>query len=952
MHVAAAAIALAQDRVERAGPADSTQAPSSRAQLIYRLKDQQGVLGIERAIRGPKGTQPLTGTLVAYMGGVQSGRIAGPAPTLSQEDYRLDQLLTPAGGGRLPEELAPALLKLFAELPHLEWEGRKLSARARPVRPEAEIVEGTAGEFLFHSLAFDSGQVLHSFTNGWQILEGDLLATDPLRVLPAEWRPLWKAPARLEDGQRVLIEKKINTADAARWTLEVLPRFEAAGVRVYVKTQRWPRRMEAEPRIELRLQPRDDGGLSVLPELVYARGPEIFARIDRERLHLLRENVVFTRDPSAEKRWVRKLQQELHLSPGQLAHFPGSDSIAFRKRLENWTNPNEAAWAIPGGELSPDFAWDGTDRMSFQFRVESESGPGALIDAGEVLRAWQNGEGFVRLLSGSAGNSGWAAIPHAWLEKNGRALAELFEAQRKTGKVPRALLPALVELSASGSITLPEALQTLSGRLGATGEDVGEETMLANLPESIRGLLRPYQRDGVLWLKYRRGLPLAALLADDMGLGKTIQTLAAIQDLPRTLIVAPTSVMPAWRQQVERFLPGTTVNTYHGPDRTLDTPAQLTLTTYTLLRQDLARFLEIEWDAVVLDEAQAIKNPDSQVARSAIQLKSKWRLALSGTPIENRPLELWSLFRYLEPEVLGERDAFEERWAGPLRQGNPEVLRKLRGRIQPFLLRRKKSEVASELPPKTELVLHAELSTTERELYDGLFAMARKEAMAMLERDKSVFGALEALLRLRQACCHPKLLPAQEALTSSKIELLRETLRMSRENGHRVLIFSQWTRFLDLVEPMLKEEGFSFERLDGSVPAPEREARMNRFQSPDGAFAFLLSLKAGGTGLTLTAADQVFLLDPWWNPFVEDQAADRAHRIGQSLPVTVYRLVARGTLEERILALQAEKRALAQGLIDPGYFPPDEEGHAPESAPVPTSWGLKREDIEKLLQPL
>ena len=980
MHVAAAAIALARDlyrtdgdRKGAEGDSDSAPKAAPLSRLIYLMKDLNGELALERVIRAKGVDTPLKGTLVAYAGGIQSGRISQPLPALSQEDYRLDQILASLPSARLPEELAPSLAKLMSELPSLEWDGTPVALSSRPAKPEAEIVDAEDSAFFFRTLVLEQEALIKKFRNGWCLLEGPVLSLDPLQGLPADWRSLWQASAQRTpspDGEpmRVLQERKIAVPDSARWALEILPRFEAAGTRVYIQSTRWPRKMDAEPRIELRLSPREDGGLSVLPELVYARGPEIFARVDRERLLPLRQNIALARDLSAEKRWTRKLQQELHLSPGQVTHFPGAEAIQFRKRLESWTNPNEAAWAVPEGELDPDFTWETDEALDFRFRVragkaggkDGKGGVSGMVDGGEVLRAWQNGESFVRLLSGSSGTSGWAPIPQSWLEKHGRALAEIFEAQRKLGKVPKSLAASLVELSDAGALTLKDNYKRLADRLTESVDEKPDDAanpILKKLPATLGPLLRPYQRQGVLWLKFRQSTGLGTLLADDMGLGKTIQTLAALHGLKRTLIVAPTSVIPAWKLQVEKFLPKTTINVYHGPDRDLASKSTLTLTTYALLRQDIAKFSEIKWDAVVLDEAQAIKNPESQVARAATQIQADWRLALSGTPIENRPAELWSLFRFLEPELLGERSSFETRWAGPLRLGDPRAISKLRARIAPFLLRRKKSQVAKELPPKTESVLYAELSPPERELYDGLFAMAKKEAMQILEREESVFNALESLLRLRQACCHPallngldqSLLKIAQATTSAKLEILKESLQASRDAGHRVLIFSQWTRLLDLVEPMLKASGFGYERLDGTTPASEREIRVNRFQGETGAFAFLLSLKAGGTGITLTAADQVYLLDPWWNPFVEDQAADRAHRIGQSLPVTVYRLVARGTLEERILLLQAEKRTLAQGLIDPERMAaPDEEGHTTQVA----SWGLKREDIEKLLQPL
>jgi SNF2 family DNA or RNA helicase len=364
----------------------------------------------------------------------------------------------------------------------------------------------------------------------------------------------------------------------------------------------------------------------------------------------------------------------------------------------------------------------------------------------------------------------------------------------------------------------------------------------------------------------------------------------------------------------------------------------VTLTTYGILRLDRQRLSSEPWQTIVLDEAHLIKNPGSQIAQAAHSLQAPFRIALSGTPVENRLADLWSQFQFVNPGLLGTHADFEERYASPISRGDAETEKQLRARIRPFLLRRLKRDVAPELPPRTEVFLHCELSTDERSLYDSILAASRQEVLAQLGQGGSVFAALETLLRLRQACCHPELVLKQAhensgsaALSSSKTTLLLETLQESIALGHRSLVFSQWTSFLDLIEPLLQSAGIEFCRLDGTTP--NREDVVRRFQDPKGPPVFLLSLKAGGVGLTLTAADHVFLLDPWWNPTVEDQAADRAHRIGQENPVLIHRLVAKDTLEDRILTLQREKQRLSGAVL---------EGSAQASQ-------LTREDIVSLL---
>jgi SNF2 family DNA or RNA helicase len=432
-----------------------------------------------------------------------------------------------------------------------------------------------------------------------------------------------------------------------------------------------------------------------------------------------------------------------------------------------------------------------------------------------------------------------------------------------------------------------------------------------SLPADLTAGLRGYQSEGVRWLGKLRELALPALLADDMGLGKTIQALCAVSG--RTLVVAPTSVVPNWAAEAARFRPGLRVCVYHGSARTLDPAADLTLTSYALLRLDADALCAVAWDSVVLDESQAIKNADSQVARAAHRLPGRFRLALTGTPIENRLAELWSQFQFLSRGWLGSRSDFDERYARPIAAGDAAAAERLRARVRPFVLRRLKRDVAPELPPRTEVVLHVELAEDERRVYDAIRAAMRPEVAARFAAGGNAFQVLEALLRLRQAACDANLVPGARIERSAKLEVLRENLEEAVAEGHKALVFSQWTSLLDRVEPELRDAGLPFTRLDGSTR--DRASVVGQFQSEGGPPVLLVSLRAGGTGLNLTAADSVFILDPWWNPAVEEQAADRAHRIGQTRPVMIYRLVATDTVEERVLALQQRKRALAEAAL-------------------------------------
>jgi SNF2 family DNA or RNA helicase len=522
------------------------------------------------------------------------------------------------------------------------------------------------------------------------------------------------------------------------------------------------------------------------------------------------------------------------------------------------------------------------------------------VDAETVIDAWQAEQSMVPLRGG-----GWSPLPTDWLQKHGQLLIDLLGARTADGTVARHATFALAELAENLDQPAPPDLAKLRGLLD-------DFTSLPEpvLPRDLTADLRPYQKVGVQWLSFLREAGLGGILADDMGLGKTVQALAAIER--PALVVCPTSVLDNWRAETARFRPAWRVSVYHGTERELD-DADLTITSYALLRLDADVLENKRWRSIVLDEAQAIKNPESQVAQAAMRLQGDFKLALTGTPVENRLDELWSELHFTNPGLLGGRRDFQERTALPVARGERGAVERLRSRIRPFVLRRRKGDVAPELPPRTEMVLKCTLGPAERAVYDAVRASGQREYVEAVQAG-NMLGALEILLRLRQAACHTGLVPGQDdPPSSSKLELLREVLEEIVSEGHRALVFSQWTSLLDRVEPVLEEAGLDRVRLDGSTR--DRAAVVQSFQAPDGPPVFLLSLKAGGVGLNLTAADHVILLDPWWNPAVEDQAADRAHRIGQDKPVLVLRLVAENTVEERLLALQDKKRSLVEAAL-------------------------------------
>lgn len=498
---------------------------------------------------------------------------------------------------------------------------------------------------------------------------------------------------------------------------------------------------------------------------------------------------------------------------------------------------------------------------------------------------------------------------------------------RKDGKLQLDKLRAAQLTTLAGlPMRAPAELAQLSKQLGGF-----KEIALIEQPEGLKASLRDYQREGASWMQFLREFGLHGILADDMGLGKTLQTLTHIliekesgrMDRP-SLIVAPTSVLRNWINESIKFTPSLSLLLMHGQSRKGDfrhlKQYDLVVTSFPLLVRDADVLREQEWHIVALDEAQNIKNPKSQASQVCGSLKARHRLCLTGTPMENHLGELWSLFNFLMPGLLSDADTFRQHYRNPIeRDADVERQAQLRTRIQPLMLRRTKDAVAKELPPKTEILHTIELGKAQTDLYETIRAAMDKrvrEAIAVNGLDRSQIVVLDALLKLRQVCCHPRLLKQESAQgvedSAKTAYLMDEMLPELIEEGRRILIFSQFTEMLALIEARLKKDGTHFVKLTGSTK--DREAPIREFQTGN-VPVFLISLKAGGAGLTLTAADTVIHYDPWWNPAAEAQASDRAHRIGQTKPVFVHKLICEGTIEERILTMQQKKAALVEGLL-------------------------------------
>jgi SNF2 family DNA or RNA helicase len=448
-------------------------------------------------------------------------------------------------------------------------------------------------------------------------------------------------------------------------------------------------------------------------------------------------------------------------------------------------------------------------------------------------------------------------------------------------------------------------------------------------PRTFQGELRPYQRHGLGWFRFLSVFGFGGCLADDMGLGKTIQVLALLEqrrqrrtrpERPKhpSLVVVPKTLIFNWLDEAERFTPGLKMLDYTGSHRQEKrrrfSEYHVVVTTYGILRRDVQYFRELKFDYVILDEAQAIKNPQSQAAKSCQLLNSENRLAMTGTPIENQLGDLWSIFEFLNPGMLGKLPAFQ-RLTGA-NKGREKDLALVRDAILPFILRRTKEEVLRDLPSKTEQILLIDLLPRQQKLYDELKKYYRSQLsdeVAKVGLKKSKMHILEALLRMRQLACDPRLLDPDSTVVGAKIEMLGEQLVHVVQDGHKALVFSQFTSLLALLREELTRQKITFEYLDGKTR--DRGGCVKRFQNDDKIQVFLISLKAGGHGLNLTAADYVFILDPWWNPAVEAQAVDRAHRFGQTKPVVAYRMIARGTIEEKIMNLKNDKQRLAESIV-------------------------------------
>ncbi len=866
----------------------------------WRVRSARGSLTLEPvAVTNKKGG----GSKLTLVG--LEAALDGPRPS----DRRAATLLAPErAGAKVPRALVLQALETLTGHPHIYGPGRSSRPTAVVTHPVGLVGRPSEDGVRFQAVVHGVPRAL------------------PLEVLEdaAGGRALWHDGTTLRllrvSPKGLAVVKALSTRQssfpesALDAVFQRLPRL-ASLLELRLEGALAGESEPPSPTAHLRLESRDGtttARLSISPAPGFAdllpSDPSMFAyrRESSRTRHVQRDRHAESTALQAAQELLGDLSSPLTLEEAlDLALLAESSGLTVQ-----WDGPSPDLV----GEAGPEDLSVSVQRRRDWFGLEGTLAVGDhQVPLRELLRAVREGRHWLQLEDGS-----YAKLSDALRARLTEAVS-ITQPRRSALRVEPLHASVIAGLSDAGaSVTLPPSWHAQAARVRAAA------TLTPETPEGLTATLRGYQREGFVWLARLAEWAPGAVLADDMGLGKTLQALTLL--LRRAaggpaLVVAPTSVGFNWIREAARFAPDLDVTAYRGPTRTelLEDlrPGLVLVTSYALLRRDADLLQDHDFHTVVLDEAQAIKNPTTAAARAAHGLRRAFCLALTGTPIENRIGELWSLFRATVPGLLGSHTAFRERWVHPIeRAGDKPTSARLARLIAPFLLRRRKETVASDLPARMEMLVEVELSDAERELYEQeRIAAARRLVARGTDGDNHQrMAVLAALTRLRQLACHPRLVDSESAVTSSKLRRVRQLIREGVDAGHRALIFSQFTRHLSLVRDALEEDGVTTRYLDGSTAAEQRQREVDSFQRGEGD-VFLISLKAGGTGLNLTAASFVVHLDPWWNPAAEDQATDRAHRIGQTKHVTVYRVIAMQTVEEAILQLHEEKRALADSVI-------------------------------------
>lgn len=749
-----------------------------------------------------------------------------------------------------------------------------------------------------------------------------IVRDSPQRIRVVQFSPAQRHAAQLLSGKIAVPQEAESDL---KQTLESL----AGHFQIQADHQTASRKITADPRLRAELSPAGDGlRLRLVVAPFGPEGPRFVPGTGHARVmvKLKGETLAANRDLAAEKAHRETVLDSIPFltetadmdAEGEWTIEDPESALTLVEMLPTVPAVAEVDWprgkpvrVIPvrTGQLQIEI---GAGRDWFSVRGQAPVEEDLVLNLETLLAAAEGSSRFVPM-----GEGRYLALARDLRERL-RDLAGIAERKAEGVQVPSLAASWLAETLEGAATKADKTFLQKVDRLRAA------RNLTMGLPAGLQAELRPYQEEGYQWSMRLAEAGFGACLADDMGLGKTLQSIAVILARAEggpTLVIAPTSVCGNWLSEIERFAPALRPFLYGESDRSslLENAGSydVVIVSYTLVQQAHEDFAARTWHTLIVDEAQVIKNAVAKRSQAIFRIPAEFRLALSGTPVENRLAELWSIMRFCNPGLLGSLSQFTARFSGPIeRNRDREVQRRLRRLIAPFVLRRTKSQVLEDLPPRTELVWSLSLDRVEAAHYEALRRQAVEVAEEALEQSgqQARFQILAQLTRLRRAACDPRLVNPELDIVGSKVRTFADLASELSANGHKTLVFSQFVDFLTLLREPLDAAGIPYQYLDGSTPVPDRERRIREFQAGKGDL-FLISLKAGGFGLNLTAADYVIIADPWWNPAAEDQAMGRAHRMGQSRPVTVYRLVAKGTLEEQIIALHHEKRALAESVL-------------------------------------
>jgi superfamily II DNA or RNA helicase len=868
-------------KINAQGDASKSQANQNRNGVItYRFSRLKESLRFERVVVGQGREHALVSSLLTHITTLKADVIAVP----NQFDYQVEQSLENDRHGTLRTETMHRLLRALRQAPKVLLDMQPVQTSDEKVGLIVEITDDGAAVAL---RGMRDPRITEVFANGVALCGRTL-------------HPAVVPEFTQQESDIMRRGGKYFPQEMHRLETSILPALSAK-VRVVNKSKRIQIAEHIEPRLRLRIA--DTGTrLNIEPVIVYADDEDKLF-VDRRGMHVVGTAKV-ARDEIAERRLRDEAFRKTGINWGEIKEVAVSEGLDWivgtgarhpdllrTQDLTRYRNSGGLVltWVNEGGQIGLMSEYNGKKKL---FSLSSDDHAGSVSSMLQRAQsAIERGESSIPWLDGT-----YVSLPIAWLAANRVLIQSVLSARTSDGR-------ALARL--------------VSGATASDGEsDNDAESMLAHRSmqwpivqpfAGFVGALRPYQQHGLNWLSSLFADGVGGILADEMGLGKTVQILACMPK--NTLIVAPSSILSNWRSELAKFRPDLKVVIHHGSQRgVLSRDADVVVTSFGLLRQDEKEFSLRTWEMCVIDEAQYVRNPETQSYQSVQSVKAKVKLAVTGTPIENKMTDLWALMNLVNEGLFGSRTSFQKMLGQGVEKGQKSAIAEIRRLVSPFMIRRKKSKVATDLPDRIESVVRIDLNDDERRVYEGL----RQEAQTMM-RDSSVkaFNMLPALLRLRQSCCHLGLLPNLSERTSTKTDRAIEMIQEITGDGGRVLLFSQWTSFLDLIERRLNETGITHLRVDGGTA--NRGEIVSQFQNGEGD-VMLLSLKAAGVGLNLTAADHVFIMDPWWNPAVEAQAADRAHRIGQTKNVMIHRFVAEGTVEERVLALQEHKQRLVEAL--------------------------------------